>query len=124
MKYVPTRRLGATLLVAAVAGGTLAAGVANGATALKIGSKSKGVSFTKKRLSAAPGSVKITLTVPSGSQFPHAIAIRGKGVNKSGKVVASGKSTVKANLKRGSYSFYCPVGEHAANGMRGTLKVG
>ena len=124
MNYVPSRRVGATLLVTAVAGGSLAAGVANGATTLKLGSKKQGVTFTKKRLSAAPGSVTIRLTVPSGSQFPHAIAVRGKGVDKEGNIVPSGKSTVRANLKRGSYTFYCPVGEHEENGMKGTLKVG
>ena len=123
MKYIPSRRVGATLLVTAVAGGSLAAGVANGATTLKLKSKKQGVSFTKKSLSASAGRVTIRLTVPSGSQFPHAIAIRGNGVDKSGKVVPSGKSTVRANLKRGSYTFYCPVGEHAENGMRGTLRV-
>jgi plastocyanin len=124
MKYVPSRRVGAALLVTAVAGGSFAAGVANGATTLKLKSKKQGVTFTKKRMSAAPGRVTIRLTVPKGSQFPHAIAVRGNGVNKSGKVVPSGTSTVKVNLKRGSYSFYCPVGQHAANGMRGALRVG
>ena len=44
-------------------------------------------------------------------------------MNKKGKIVTSGKSTVRANLRRGSYTFYCPVGEHDANGMRGTLRV-
>jgi plastocyanin len=124
MKYVPSRRVGATLLVTAVAGGSLAAGVANGATTLQLKSKKQGVAFNKKSLKASAGRVTIRLKVAKGSQFPHAIAVKGNGVNKSGKVVTSGTSKVKLNLKRGSYTFYCPVGEHAANGMRGTLKVG
>jgi plastocyanin len=62
--------------------------------------------------------------VPTNSQFPHAIAIKGNGVNAQGRVVQSGVSRVSANLRRGRYTFYCPVGEHEENGMKGTLRVG
>jgi uncharacterized cupredoxin-like copper-binding protein len=34
-----------------------------------------------------------------------------------------GKSTVTADLKPGTYEFYCPVDGHKAAGMKGTLTV-
>jgi plastocyanin len=124
MQYVPSHRTGAVLLAAAIAGGSLAAGGASAATTLNLKSKKTGVSFTKARLSADSGRVTIKLKVPRGSQFPHAIAIRGNGVDKQGNIVQSGTSRVSARLRAGRYTFYCPVGEHAANGMRGSLRVG
>ena len=123
MKFVTPRRAGAALLVTAVGAGSVAAGVASAGGNLTLGSKKQGVSFTKKSLTTTSGRVTITLTVPSGSQFPHAIAIRGGGVNRRGRVVARGTSRVTANLRAGRYTFYCPVGQHAANGMRGRLTV-
>jgi plastocyanin len=123
MKYVPSRRAGAVLLVAAVAGGSLAAGGASAASSVKVKSKKQGVSFTKQRLSADAGRVTIRLKVPRGSEFPHAIAIRGNGVDKQGTMVQSGTSRVSANLRAGRYTFYCPVSEHAKNGMKGRLVV-
>src|SRR5687768_1217206 len=124
MKYVPSRRSGAALLVTAVAGASLAAGVASAATSISIKSKKQGVKFTKKRLSAEPGRVTITLKVPQGTEFPHAIAVRGRGVDRSGRIAqGGGTSRVRVNLRAGRYTFYCPVGEHAENGMRGRLTV-
>jgi plastocyanin len=123
MRFMPSRRAGAALLVTAVAGGSLAA-AASAATTLRINTKREGVAFTKKNVTAAAGRVTIITRVPRGSEFPHAIAIRGRGVNRQGRVVqGGGTSRVSANLRRGRYTFYCPVGEHAANGMRGTLRV-
>jgi plastocyanin len=123
MRLVPSRRAGAALLVTAVAGGSMAA-VASAATTLRINTKREGVAFTKKRVSAEAGRVTIITRLPRGSEFPHAIAIRGNGVRESGEVVqGGGTSRVSANLRAGRYTFYCPVGEHAANGMRGRLTV-
>ena len=64
---------------------------------------------------------RIVLTNPSSSGMPHGIAIRGHG---SGRVVGpGGTSTVTATLKRGTYTFLCPVPGHAQRGMTGTLTV-
>jgi uncharacterized cupredoxin-like copper-binding protein len=77
--------------------------------------------FNTKRLSARAGKVQIVLTNPSSSGMPHGIAIRGHG---SGRVVGpGGTSTVTATLKRGTYTFLCPVPGHAQGGMTGTLTV-
>jgi len=45
-------------------------------------------------------------------------------VDKSGQTVQpGGASTVTADLKPGTYTFYCPVPGHEAAGMKGTLTV-
>ena len=55
---------------------------------------------------------------------PHAIAIEGNGVDMDGKTVTKGgTSTVTADLKPGTYEFYCPVPGHKEAGMKGTLTV-
>jgi plastocyanin len=87
-------------------------------------SEDGGLSFTEKTLDAKAGTVTITMDNPSGDQMPHAVAIEGNGIDKDGEVVQpGGKSTVTADLKPGTYTFYCPVGQHRQNGMEGTLTV-
>lgn len=81
-------------------------------------------SFSKKALTANAGNVTVAMTNPTGNQAPHAIEIEGQGVEKSGQTVtAGGTSTVTADLKPGKYEFYCPVDDHRADGMEGTLTV-
>ncbi len=80
------------------------------------------LAFNTKTLTAKAG--KVTITMANPSTFPHGIAIQGNGVNQSGKVVGHGaNSTVTADLKPGTYTFYCPVPGHRAGGMVGTLTV-
>jgi uncharacterized cupredoxin-like copper-binding protein len=55
------------------------------------------------------------------ASMPHDILIKGDG---QGPVVQDGKtSEVSANLKAGSYEFYCSVPGHEQAGMKGTLTV-
>lgn len=83
------------------------------------------LAFDTTSLKAKAGSVTLTMTNPSGSGLPHAIAIEGPGVDRDGQVVQpGGTSTVTATLKPGTYTFYCPVAGHEAAGMKGTLTVG
>jgi plastocyanin len=80
------------------------------------------LAFNTKTLTAKAG--KVTLTMANPSTFSHGIAIEGKGVDKNGKAVGHGAtSTVTADLKPGTYTFYCPVPGHRAGGMVGTLTV-
>jgi plastocyanin len=82
------------------------------------------IKFNKSKLSAAHGKVTITLQNPSSSGSPHGIAITGHGLNKKGKVVNPGKSTkVTATLKKGKYTYYCPVPGHRQLGMKGTITI-
>jgi uncharacterized cupredoxin-like copper-binding protein len=86
--------------------------------------ESNGLSFDKKTLTAKSGKVTITLDNPSADSLPHAIAVEGNGVTKSGQTVQpGGTSTVSADLKPGTYTFFCPVPGHRQAGMEGTLTV-
>jgi len=74
--------------------------------------------------SASATSGKVTLRMQNKSMVMHDIGIRGNGINEVGPIVVNGGvSTVSANVKPGSYVFYCSVDGHAAAGMRGVLTV-
>ena len=78
--------------------------------------------FDKSALSAKPG--KVTIVMQNPSALPHDVAIEGNGVDVTGKTVnQGGTSTATANLKAGTYTFYCSVDNHRQAGMEGTLTV-
>ena len=80
------------------------------------------IKFDKTTLTAKAG--KVTLEMSNPSQLPHAVAIKGNGVDVDGKTVGNGEtSTASTDLKPGTYTFYCPVPGHEAAGMKGTLTV-
>jgi plastocyanin len=83
-----------------------------------------GLGFDPGDLEAPAGEVTITMANPDGNQMPHNVALEGDGVDEAGEVVEpGGESTVTATLEPGTYTFYCAVGQHRANGMEGTLTV-
>jgi uncharacterized cupredoxin-like copper-binding protein len=78
--------------------------------------------FDKKTLEAKAGKVAIVMSNPS--ELSHSVAIEGGGVNVAGEVVApGGTSTASADLKPGTYTFFCTVPGHREGGMEGTLTV-
>jgi uncharacterized cupredoxin-like copper-binding protein len=83
------------------------------------------LTFNVKKLSAKAGKVTIVMKNPGSSNLHHGIGLKGKGLDKDGKIVAPGKtSTITVTVKAGrKYQFYCPAAGHAAAGMRGTLTV-
>ncbi len=55
---------------------------------------------------------------------PHALEIEGNGVEAATDVVPPGQSAeLRVDLEPGTYRMYCPVGNHEALGMVGTLTV-
>jgi plastocyanin len=98
-------------------------GGGGGGTTLKLAADPSGApKFDKSSLSAKPGTVTIDMDNPS--DVPHAVEIEGQGVEEVGEVVEKGGvSTVTADLEPGEYEYYCPVGNHEAEGMTGTLTV-
>jgi uncharacterized cupredoxin-like copper-binding protein len=67
---------------------------------------------------------QVTLVMPNKSSVTHDISVKGGGVNQQGpRVGQGGTSKVSANLKPGTYEFYCSVPGHEAAGMKGTLTV-
>jgi uncharacterized cupredoxin-like copper-binding protein/mono/diheme cytochrome c family protein len=78
--------------------------------------------FKVKSAQAKAG--KVTLLSKNDSSVPHDISVKGNGVNKQGPTVSNGKtSKVVADLKPGTYEFYCSVPGHEQAGMKGTLTV-
>lgn len=106
----------AAALVAVGFGGTAVA--APSATYRLSADKSR-LKFNKSTIRAKAG--KVTLRMANPSSLPHAVGIQGRGKGRT--VGRGGTSTYTATLKRGTYTFYCPVGSHAKAGMRGKLIV-
>src|SRR4051812_36086105 len=80
--------------------------------------------FTRSSLTAKAGTVTLVMKNPSTAGMEHAIALEGNGVNSAGSTVSpGGTSTLTATLKKGTYTFFCPVPGHRQAGMVGTLTV-
>ena len=71
---------------------------------------------------AKAGTVRFEV-VNEGSA-PHALEIEGAGVEEATDTLEGGqRATLEAELAAGEYEWYCPVGNHADQGMKGTLTV-
>lgn len=120
--------LGLVLAVASVGAfvAASAAGSAHAAAATRTikASASGALKFNVKTIRAPHGKVTIVMKNPSTSGTTHGIAVEGHGVDKDGKhVSAGGTSRVTVTLKKGTYSFYCPVDGHEDAGMKGKIVV-
>src|SRR2546428_547782 len=77
------------------------------------------LAFKFKGATAKAG--KVTVQSKNDASVSHDIALTG---GPAGKIVSSGAtSTFTANLKPGSYTFYCTVPGHEQAGMKGTLTI-
>jgi plastocyanin len=112
----------AALGVAGIAGVATAARESATATRTLTASGSA-LAFSKKKLTAPRGQVKLVLN--NKSTIKHNVSIKGNGLAaKKGKVVGrNGVSTVSAAVKPGKYTYFCSVPGHEAAGMKGTLTV-
>ena len=101
---------------------TPAAAGGDGAT-LKIAADPGGAKkFTESALTATAGTV--TVEFDNQSSLPHAVTIEGNGVDvTSATVTGDDAPAIKAELPAGEYTYYCPVGDHRAEGMEGKLTV-
>ena len=117
------------LVGAMLAGGALAVSATGepSASAAKtkrvhLRASSSALRFNVKTIRVRHGRVKLIMSNPSS--LPHAIAVEGHGIDKDGRTVGrGGTSTVTVRLKRGRYTFYCPVDGHRQAGMKGRLIV-
>lgn len=92
------------------------------ATTLKLAADKSALKFDKTSLTAPAGKVTIQMTNPS--MMDHNVAIEGGGLDAAGQIVGhGGTSTVTANLKPGTYTFFCAVDGHRQAGMQGTLTI-
>ncbi len=81
------------------------------------------LAFTTKEATAKAG--KVTVDFTNSSPVPHDVAIEdssGKTIAET-EVLAEGSDSTTANLKPGTYTFYCSVPGHREAGMEGTLTV-
>jgi plastocyanin len=74
--------------------------------------------FDKTELEAKAGTVTINFDNLSDST-PHAVEIE----DQASDTVTGAKTSVTVDLQAGEYEFFCPVGSHASQGMKGTLTV-
>jgi len=109
----------AAALAAAVAGAAFAGVVAHKSAAVKT------VNVTEKEfhisLSPAKGAAgPVKFVIKNTGKYAHGLAISGPGVKlKKTALIKPGKSaTLTVTLESGTYSIWCPVPGHAAQGMK------
>ena len=70
---------------------------------------------------------KVRFNVTNNGAVPHSFVLEGEGISKrlANNVPPGGSAKLNADLKPGTYTVYCPVGEgaHRAKGMEVTLTV-
>jgi len=115
-------RRGLIAAVVVIVGALAIASVVSAKTTINLRTSKTKLAFNHKTLKAKHGTV--TLVMANPSSFPHAIAVKGHGLDKDGKTVnKGGTSRVTVKLKKGTYTFYCPVDGHEAAGMKGKIVV-
>jgi uncharacterized cupredoxin-like copper-binding protein len=100
-------------------------GSAKGGQTLSLRASASGaLKYNKKKLTARAGKATVVMVNPKSSGLKHGIEVTGKGGEKRGSNVGPGHtSRVTVTLKKGTYTFYCPVDGHKQAGMRGTIVV-
>jgi plastocyanin len=78
--------------------------------------------FTESAYETTAGSVEVDFA--NDSQLPHAVEIEGNGVEEETETVTGQDAPpLTVDLKPGTYTIYCPVGDHRAAGMEAKLTV-
>jgi plastocyanin len=91
-------------------------------TTLPLAADASALAFDKTELSAKPG--KVTIDFENPSPIPHNVVIEENGKELAGfDPIAEGEESETADLKAGTYTFYCSVPGHREAGMEGTLTV-
>jgi plastocyanin len=91
-------------------------------TTLPLAADPSALAFDKTELSAKPG--KVTIDFNNPSPIPHNVVIEQNGKELAGfEPIAEGEEEVSAELKAGTYTFFCSVPGHREAGMEGTLTV-
>ena len=100
-----------------------ATGTGGGSTVKIAADPSGALAFTENEVTAKAGSDQIEFD--NASQTGHNIEIEdaaGDDVAKT-DTISAGKTTTTADLKPGTYTFYCTIPGHREAGMEGTLTV-
>jgi plastocyanin len=118
---VRRNKIAAGLVIAAVgAGGFVASATsARPAATYSLSADRSKLKFNKTTIRAKAGRVTLRLTNPSS--IPHNVGIKGKGVSRT--IGRNKSASYSTTLRRGTYTFYCGVGQHERAGMKGKLIV-
>lgn len=91
-------------------------------TTLPLAADASALAFDQTELSAKAG--KVTIDFNNPSPIPHNVVIEQNGKELAGfEPIAEGEEEVSAELKPGTYTFFCAVPGHREAGMEGTLTV-
>jgi plastocyanin len=91
-------------------------------TTLDVEADATALAFDTTELTAKAGEVTIDFKNPSA--IPHNVVIEENGKELAGfEPIAEGEESETADLKAGTYTFYCSVPGHREAGMEGTLTV-
>lgn len=91
-------------------------------TTLQLEASETALAYDTDQLSAEAGAVTIDFKNPSA--IPHNVVIEENGKElPSFEPIAEGEDSVTAELKPGTYTFFCSVPGHREAGMEGTLTV-
>jgi len=102
--------------------GPAAAGGGGGGEAVQVSAPADGsLKFDQAELTAKAGEVTFTFSNPSS--VPHALEIEGNGVEEETETITGSDAPLTVDLEPGTYTYYCPVGQHRSAGMEGTLTV-
>jgi plastocyanin len=67
----------------------------------------------------------VTIRVVNDGQVEHALEVEGDGVEEATETLAPRDSAeLTVELAAGSYTMFCPIGNHRDQGMEGTVVVG
>jgi plastocyanin len=91
-------------------------------TTLKLAADATALAFDKDSLTAKAG--KVTIDFDNPAPIPHNVVIEKDGKELAGfEPITEGEKAASANLKAGTYTFYCSVPGHREAGMEGQLTV-
>lgn len=97
-------------------------GGAGASTTLELAADPTALAFDKTELDAKAG--KVTIDFDNPSAIPHNVVIEEDGEELAGfEPIVEGKESLSADLKAGTYTFFCSVPGHREAGMEGTLVV-
>jgi hypothetical protein len=110
----------AVLLVAGAATAGVVAHASGSKTTIRVSEREFKIGLSAK---SAPAGV-VQFQIKNTGRYAHALEIAGPGVKKRTPLIKPGKTAaLTVTLRAGSYSLWCPVPGHAAEGMKAALKV-
>ena len=91
------------------------------------GGETVAISETEYALDPAEVTTKageVTFEITNDGSIPHNLEVEGDGLEEVSDTINGGESTtLTVDLGAGEYEMYCNIGDHAEQGMEGTVTV-